>query len=103
MCTIYFIDIKTFDGNAFPPLVKDEEDMDLDDYPEVSHLARPGLRCKIDNRLQQDVVYRMARFLVDQGVQPIPMWDIVRDPHHVELWRMLPHDMNRLMQHVVCS
>ena len=44
LCIIYFTNVGTFDHDVPPPLVQDEEDMDMDEgYPEVPHLPIPSL------------------------------------------------------------
>ena len=56
MCTIYFTDVGTFDGDVSPPTVKDEQDMDMDTgYPKAPHLYRPGLRRKLNEEPQADL------------------------------------------------
>ena len=54
-----------------PPLARDEEEMELDDHPDVLHLSIPSLLRSPDERFKQDIADRLMMLLVDQGVHPI--------------------------------
>ena len=49
LCTIYFIDVGTFNGDVSPPLVHDEEDMDIyATHPKIAYSSKHGLCHRLD-------------------------------------------------------
>ena len=63
MCTLYFVDIGTYDGEG-PPPVQVEKDMEEPQFPT---LPRPILQCMLVAKFQEDVANRLSVLLSLRG------------------------------------
>ena len=67
----------------------------------MPQLASHGLLHSLDDRYRQDMVDRLSALLMHQGVHLVQVHDIMQHSNLIEIWRMVPHDMRNLMQHII--
>ena len=86
MCTIYFVDIRTFVGDEIPsppndPGVDVDEEMeeaeDEGDRPDPDQVQiHAGVRRRLDTRFRMELGDQLYRLLVDAGVHPTMIREI---------------------------
>jgi hypothetical protein len=88
--------VATYVGEV-PP----QQDEDISEVDELSHVKRLGMPDRTDHRFRQQVANQICALMAHHRVVPVHAREIMQDPKLKPIWVSLPHDMTLLMCHVV--
>ena len=66
-------------------------------------VQRPIMPHRLDRRVHIELVDHICALFSREDVPHAHVREVKDDPHLFDIWRTLSHDMETLMQHVVCS